>query len=97
VLGLLSVATVPAAVAFTHYRDVELLDAGWAVPPGFVLGLVTLVLARGARRRTEQTIGRVGGRGTTRLGKWLGGLGMYLALAGALSVGVYELLNHLSA
>jgi hypothetical protein len=97
VVGLLSVATVPAAVAFTHYRDVELLDAGWAVPPGLVLGLVSVVLARSARRRTERTIGRVAGRGVTRLGRLLGALGIYLGAAGALSVGVYELLNHLSA
>jgi hypothetical protein len=90
VLGVLSVVTVPAAVAVTHYRELELLDAGWAVAP-------TLVLARAARRRTERTIGRVGGRGVTRLGRWLGALGIYIALAGALSVGVYELLNQLSA
>jgi hypothetical protein len=96
-VGLLSVATVPAAIAFTYYRDVELLDAGWAVAPALVLGFVSVALARAARRRTERTIGRVGGRGVTRLGRWLGALGIYIALAGALSVGVYELLNQLSA
>jgi hypothetical protein len=96
VFGLLSVACVPAGIAVTHYRDIELLKAGWAVAPGLVLGVVSLALARGARRRTERTIGRVGGRRTTRLGKLLGALGVYLALAGALSVGVYELLNKLS-
>jgi hypothetical protein len=96
VVGLLSVACVPAGVAFVHYRDIELLEAGWAVAPGFVLGVVSLMLARGARRRTERTIGRVGGRRVTRLGRLLGALGTYLALAAALSVGVYELLNYLS-
>jgi len=97
VCGLLSVATVPAAVALTHYRDIELLDAGWGAPLGLVLGVVSLLLARSARRRTVRTIGRVGGRGVTRLGRLLGALGIYLALAAALSVGVYQLLNHLSA
>ena len=96
VAGLLSVATVPAAVAYAHYRDFELLDAGWAAVPGFVLGVVSLVFARRARRRTERTIGRIGGRGLTRAGRLLGALGVYLALAAALSVGVYELLNRLS-
>ena len=96
VLGLLSVAAVPAGVALTHYRDIELLKAGWAVVPGLVLGIASLALARAARRRTERTIGRVGGRGVTRLGRYLGVLGIYLALAAALSVGVYELLNKLS-
>ncbi|MFL5937910.1 MAG: hypothetical protein ACJ744_08755 [Gaiellaceae bacterium] len=97
VFGLLSVATVPAAIAATHYRDVELLQAGWAAIPAFVLGLAALLLARAARRRTERTIGRVGGRRATRVGRFLGALGVYLALAAALSVGVYELLNRLSA
>jgi hypothetical protein len=97
VVGLLSVATVPAAIAVTHYRDIELLHAGWAAIPAFLLGVAALLLARGASRRTERTIGRVGGRRVTRLGRFLGALGVYLALAAALSVGVYELLNRLSA
>src|SRR5213593_4866317 len=95
-VGLLAVAAVPAALALTHYLDIELLKAGWAVVPGLVLGIAALALARAARRRTERTIGRVGGRGVTRLGRFLGVLGIYLALAAALSVGVYELLNKLS-
>jgi len=95
-VGVLSVLTVPAAVAATRYRDVELLEAGWAAIPGFLLGVVALLLARSARRRTERTIGRVGGRGVTRAGRLLGALGIYIALAAALSVGVYELLNRLS-
>jgi hypothetical protein len=97
VVGLLSAACVPAAIALTHYRDIDLVKAGWAVIPGLVLGIVSLALARGAKQRTERTIGRVGGRGITRLGRVLGVLGIYLALAGAIAVGVYELLNKLSA
>ena len=96
-VGLLSVLVVPAAIAATHYRDIELLRAGWAAIPAFLLGLIAILLARAARRRTERTIGRVGGRRVTRLGRFLGALGIYLALAAALSVGVYELLNRLSA
>jgi hypothetical protein len=96
-VGLFSVATVPAAIAATHYRDIELLHAGWAAIPAFLLGVAALLLARAARRRTERTIGRVGGRRVTRAGRFLGALGIYLALAAALSVGVYELLNRLSA
>jgi hypothetical protein len=91
------VAAVPAGVAYTRYRDLELLQAGWSVPPALALGVVSLLLARGARRRTDRTIGRVGGRGLTRAGRVLGAVGVYLAAAGALSVGVYELLNRLSA
>ena len=95
-LGLLSVATVPAAIAYTHYANRELLNAEYAVPVGFVLGLAALWLARRARRKSQRTIGRVGGRRAGRWGRILGALGVYLALTAALAVGVYELLNRLS-
>jgi len=95
-LGLASVAAVPAAVAYTHYQDVELIRASWAIAPGILLGLLALALARRARRRTERTIGRVGGVRLTKLGRFLGALGIYVGLAAAGSIAVYELLNHLS-
>jgi hypothetical protein len=95
--GLLSVATVPAAVAYTHYANRELLKAEYAVPVAFLLGIVALSLAKRARRRSERTIGRVGGTRAGRWGRILGGFGVYVAFTAALAVGVYELLNRLSA
>jgi hypothetical protein len=95
-LGLLSLATVPAAVAYSHYAKLELLKAGYAIPFGFVLGIAALSLAKRARLRSERTLGRVGGARAARLGRLLGALGVYVALTAALSVGVYELLNRLS-
>ncbi len=94
--GLLSVATVPAAIGVTHYEDLDVLDAGVSIPLAFLLGVLALRLARTARRRTERTIGRVGGVRTTRAGRWLGILGVYAALTAALAIGIYELLNFLS-
>jgi hypothetical protein len=96
-VGLLAVGAVPAAIAVAHYRGLSLLHAAWSAVPAFLLGVGAIALARAARRRTERTIGRVGGRRVTRVGRFLGALGIYLALAAALSVGVYELLNRLSA
>jgi hypothetical protein len=96
-VGLLAVAAVPAAIAVASYSDVELIDAGWGIAPAALLGLLALWLARRARRRTERTIGRVGGRRTAALARFLGGLGLYLAAAAALALGVYYLLEHLSA
>lgn len=96
-LGVLSVACVPAGIAVAHYTAVKLIEAAYAVPPGVVLGVLSILVARAARRRSERTIGRVGGLGAARTGTFLGGLGIYVALAGALSVGVYELLQYLSA
>ena len=95
-VGVLSVTAVPAGIALAHFHDINLLKAGWAAVPALALGVAALILARGARRRTERTIGRIGGRGVTRLGRLLRALGIYLALAAALSVGIYELLNKLS-
>ena len=96
-VGVLAVVVVPAAIAVAHYRGLSLLHAAWAAVPAFLLGVAALLLARAARRRSERTIGRVGGRRVTRIGRLLGALGIYRALAAALSVGVYELLNRLSA
>ena len=96
-VGLVSTACVPAGIAVAHYTDVELIDSGWSAPPAAVLGLLALWLARRARRRTELTIGRVGGKRTARLGRFLGGLGLYLAAAAGLALGVYYLLEYLSA
>jgi hypothetical protein len=95
-VGLASVAAVPAGIAYTHYKDVDLIKAGWAVVPGFVLGVIALLLAAGARKRSERTIGRVGGRAATRAARFLGALGVFVAAAGAIALGVYEILNLLS-
>jgi hypothetical protein len=96
-VGLLAVAAVPAGIAVASYSDVELVDAAWSIAPAVVLGLLAIWLARRARRRTERTIGRVGGARTARVGRFLGGLGLYLAAAAGLALGVYYLLEHLSA
>ena len=88
-LGLLSVATVPAAIAYTHYAHRELLKAEYAVPAGFVLGIAALSLAKRARRRSARTIGRMGGIRAGRWGRVLGALGIYVALTAALSASVY--------
>jgi hypothetical protein len=96
-LGLLSVACRPAAVAVAQYSNVELLLAGYAVGPAFLVGLLAVLAARSARRRTERTIGRVGGVRTARGGRFLGLLGFYVAAAGAVSRAVYRILDYLSA
>lgn len=84
-------------MGIARYSDVDLIQAGYAVAPAFVIGLAALLVARAARRRSERTIGRVGGERTARIGRVLGVLGIYLALAGALSLAVYEILDYLSA
>ena len=93
-LGLLGLATLPAAVlAANESDDLTLVQAGVAVPLAAVLSLGALWLARRARRRADRTLDRVGGRGAARAGKLLGGLGLYLAATAALALGVYALLS----
>jgi hypothetical protein len=93
-LGLLSLATLPAAVLVARESDeLTLVEAGVAVPVAAVLALLALWLARRARRRADRTLDRVGGRGAARIGKLLGGLGLYVAATAALALGVYALLS----
>ena|SRR5438067_755395 len=94
--GLLSVATVPVAIGATHFAGVDVLQGGWAIPLGIALGIAALRLASSARQLSERTIGRVGGVRAARLGRLLGGLGVYIGLTAALAIGIYELLNYLS-
>jgi drug/metabolite transporter (DMT)-like permease len=96
-VGLLAVATMPAAIVATRYfEEYELLDAGFAIPVGMALGVGAVALARRARRRIERTLGRAGGRRTAAVGRLLGLLGFCLAATAAISVGTYALLTILS-
>jgi len=92
-LGLLSLATVPAAIAATRFsRTYELLDAAYAIPLGAALGIAALVLARRARRRARRSVAEARGAGAARVGRVLGLTGFLLAVTAAMAVGVYAIL-----
>jgi hypothetical protein len=94
VVGLLSVAVMPAAIAATRWsRDYELLHAAFAIPFAAALGALAVGLASRARSRLAPTLGHAKGTRTARLGRVLGLLGFLLALTAAGSVGVYALLS----
>ncbi|HXY17642.1 MAG TPA: hypothetical protein VEH79_05695 [Gaiellaceae bacterium] len=96
-LALLSVATMPAAIVGTRFaRAYRLLDAGYAIPLGLLLGFGALALARSARRRDDRALGRLGGRRAIRLGRVLAAIGVCLATTALISVGVYALLQYLA-
>jgi hypothetical protein len=93
-VGLLGSAVLPAAVAYAELEErFELVEAAYAAPVAFVLGVVAIWLARGGRRRFERTIGRVGGAGVASVGRWLGILAVCLSLAAGIAVGFSELLK----
>ena len=85
-----------AIVASQQARRIHLLDAAYAIPVAALLGVWALLLARAARARIEWTLGRVGGGGLARAGRWLAVLGICLAITAAISVGFYEVLRHYS-
>ena len=90
--ALLSLAAIPAALLATRSKHVNVPQAvaGEAIG-GTLLGLIAVILARGARLRAERTLSRVG-EGTARFGKWLGLLGLCLGLTAALALGFFGLL-----
>ena len=76
-VGLLSVATMPVAIAATPLvGPYELLQAGFAIPIGAALGLLAVALARRARSRLAPTLGHPRGRERRALGRFLGLLGL---------------------
>ncbi len=97
-VGVLSVATMPAAILVTRWsEEYELLQAGFAIPLGAALGLLAVALARRARSRLAPTLGHPKGTRTARLGRLLGLLGFLLALTAAGSLAVYWLLSVVEA
>jgi len=91
VLGLAGVLTLPAAIDVTRRSQrIALMDAAYAVPLAFLLGLVALVMARRARDNLRWLRVREGSTVPARVGIVLGLLAVCLALTAALSVGFYE-------
>jgi hypothetical protein len=92
IFGLLAVAVIPVTIVVTDvHGELRLLHAGVAVPVAFVLGFAGIRLAKKARRKLERTIGRAGGAVPARLGRVFSWIGVYFALIGGISLGVYAI------
>jgi hypothetical protein len=93
--GLASAATLPVAIYATRFSDAyELLDAAWAIPVAVVLGVVALALARRSRVESAVSLTRPGRHRTASIGRFLGALGLCLAAAALVALGVYGLLEY---
>jgi hypothetical protein len=91
-LGLLGVATLPAAIeAARRSTRIVLLDAAYAIPVAFLLGLVALIMARRAKHNLRWFSLREGGTGVASTAVIVGMVAICLALTAALSIGFYEL------
>jgi hypothetical protein len=84
--------TLPAAVEVSRRSArISLLDAGYAIPVAFLLGLIALIMARRARENLRWLRLREGGTGVATTAVILAAIVICLALTAALSIGFYEL------
>jgi hypothetical protein len=94
-VGLLAAATMPLAILATRYsEEYELMHAGFAIPVSVVLAACSLALGRAAGAQNAVKLNPTGGRRLVRLGRWLALLGLWLAGACAVAVGVFYLLEY---
>jgi hypothetical protein len=92
VLAVLGLLTLPAAVeASRRSTRISLLDAGYAIPLAFLLGLVALIMARRARNNLRWLRLKEGGTAVASIAVILATVVLCLALTAALSIGFYEL------
>jgi hypothetical protein len=91
-LALLGLAVLPAAVEVSRRSTrVGLLDAGYAIPLAFLLGLVALIMARRARANLRWLRLREGGTAVASTAIIISLVTLCLAVTAALSIGFYEL------
>jgi hypothetical protein len=96
-LGLVAVATLPAAILFAERWDrITLLESAVAIAPAFVLALAAVLLGRKARRAIDGTLGRVRGHKLASLGRLLGYLALYMVVTASISVATYYVLRQIA-
>ena len=99
VAGLASVVTLPLAVYLTRFSDrYDLLHAGFVIPVGAGLGVVALVLARRAQRRSALSLATTRERrSVATAGHVLGVAGLCLAASALVAFAVYGLLEYVGS
>jgi hypothetical protein len=98
VAGLASIAALPLAIYATRFSEsYDLLHAGFAIPVAAGLGFASLALARRARLQYSLTLGGDGPVGLASVGRVLGIVGLCMAAAGVVALGVYELLEYVGS
>ena len=96
-LGLVAVATLPAAIVFAEkWERITLLESSVAIGPAFVLGLVAVYLGRRARAGIDRTLGRIKGYKLAAGGRILGYLALYMAVTASISVATYYVLRRIA-
>jgi len=97
-VGLASVVTLPLAIYATRWSGAyELLDAGWAIPIAIALGLVAIALSRRSRVQAAVSLASTRERSVAGAGRLLGLLGLCIAAAALVALGVYGLLEYVGS
>ncbi len=95
--GLASVVTLPIAVYLTRFSDTfDLLHTGFAVPIVVALAIAALVLSRRASLRASLTLSARAPAIATA-GRVLGIVGLCMAAAALVALGVYGLLEYVGS
>lgn len=96
--GLASVVALPLAIWATRWSgSYELLHAGWAIPVAVVLGLVAIALSRRSRVQAAVSLASTRRRSVAGAGRLLGLLGLCMAAAALVALGVYGLLEYVGS
>jgi hypothetical protein len=93
-LGLLAIAAIPVgALLAQDLQSVGLLESLYvSVPLAIVLGLIAVLVARGARLRAARSV--FGGRrGIARLAQILAWTGLWIGITGGVALAVYGALR----
>jgi hypothetical protein len=93
-VGVVAVAVVPLAIAASQYFDeLTLVQSCASAALAALLGGFAIALARRGRETAQRTLGRSGGEGAARAGKWLGILALWIAATTGLALAFYALLT----
>jgi hypothetical protein len=92
VLAVAGLVVLPAALEVSRRSPrIGLLDAGYAIPLAFLLGLIALIMAKRARANLQWLQVREGGTAVASIAIIVAAVTLCLALTAALSIGFYEL------
>lgn len=98
VAGLVSCASLPAAIYATRYSDsYDLLHSASAIPVAVASGVVGLALARRARVRGRVILSAGGGGRTVMAGRVLSVIGLCMAASAVVALGVYGVLEYVGS
>jgi hypothetical protein len=91
-LGLVALGVLGGGIWAIVVGEIRLVEAVAALPVSALLALVALSLGGHARAANQRSLGQIGGEAPARVGRFLAGLTLLLALTASLAVGVFAVL-----